>query len=171
MNHKKEKGMKSKERAVLVTTAHKGVFFGYATDTSGQSISLRAARLCVYWSADLRGFMRKAQRKPKPSMRCWSKPKNTTQRTSIRYAKGNSSANQDVTTCDPRPHAQGEAAMIYAYFAIGFVIGFFVCELAKRLVRESRRNRKRQIESLAYDQAIKAIRWHEGKFHRELLKP
>lgn len=45
------------ERAVIVTTAHKGVFFGYATKTDGPTIDLRAARLCVYWSADLRGFM------------------------------------------------------------------------------------------------------------------
>lgn len=45
------------ERAVVVTTAHKGIFFGYATDTEGSTIKLRAARLCVYWSADLRGFM------------------------------------------------------------------------------------------------------------------
>ena len=47
----------TKERAVLVTTAHKGVFFGYAKETSGTTIALRAARLCVYWAADLRGFM------------------------------------------------------------------------------------------------------------------
>lgn len=45
------------ERAVLVTTVHKGVFFGYATETGGATIKLRAARLAVYWSADLRGFM------------------------------------------------------------------------------------------------------------------
>lgn len=48
---------KKKEQAVLVTTQHKGVFFGYATDTDGEQIALRAARLCVYWSSDLRGFM------------------------------------------------------------------------------------------------------------------
>lgn len=54
----KEKRMsKVAERAVIVTTAHKGVFFGYAKDTSGSTIALRAARLCVYWSSDLRGFM------------------------------------------------------------------------------------------------------------------
>jgi hypothetical protein len=47
----------SSERAVLVTTVHKGVFFGYAEDTSGSTIKLRAGRLCVYWSSDLRGFM------------------------------------------------------------------------------------------------------------------
>ncbi len=45
------------ERPVLVTTAHKGIFFGYATETGGTTIRLRAARLCVYWSVDLRGFM------------------------------------------------------------------------------------------------------------------
>ena len=56
--------MKAKERAVLVTTAHKGIFFGYANDTSGESIALRAARLCVYWSADLRGFMGLASHGP-----------------------------------------------------------------------------------------------------------
>jgi len=49
--------MKKKERAVLVTTAHRGLFFGYASETGGETIKLRAARLCVYWSGDLRGFM------------------------------------------------------------------------------------------------------------------
>jgi len=52
------------ERAVLVTTVHKGVFMGYATETSGTTIKLRAARLCVYWSADLRGFMGLASHGP-----------------------------------------------------------------------------------------------------------
>jgi len=46
-----------KERPVLVTTAHKGVFFGYASETGGETIKLARARLCVYWSADLHGFM------------------------------------------------------------------------------------------------------------------
>lgn len=48
---------KANEKAVLVTTAHKGVFFGYATDMTKETIKLRGARLCVYWSSDLRGFM------------------------------------------------------------------------------------------------------------------
>ena len=48
---------KTKERAVLVTTAHKGVFMGFASAVDKVSMKLRAARLCVYWSADLRGFM------------------------------------------------------------------------------------------------------------------
>jgi hypothetical protein len=49
--------VKRKERAVLVTTAHRGVFFGYAFDTSGSTIKLRSCRNCVYWSTDLRGFL------------------------------------------------------------------------------------------------------------------
>ena len=46
-----------KERAVLVTTAHKGVFFGYAKDTKGAVIKLRAARNCIYWPTDQKGFL------------------------------------------------------------------------------------------------------------------
>lgn len=56
-----------KERAVLVTTEHRGVFFGYAKETSGQTIQLRAARLCVYWTSDLRGFMGLASHGPSNS--------------------------------------------------------------------------------------------------------
>lgn len=44
-------------RPVLVTTEHRGVFFGYAADTSGDPIVLERARLCVYWSSDVKGFM------------------------------------------------------------------------------------------------------------------
>lgn len=55
---------KSEERAVIVTTAHKGIFFGYSSDTSGAMIKLRSARLCVYWSSDLRGFMGLASQGP-----------------------------------------------------------------------------------------------------------
>lgn len=48
---------KQTERAVLVTTAHRGVFFGYATDTDGQTIKLRDARNCLYWSRSVKGFL------------------------------------------------------------------------------------------------------------------
>ena len=47
----------SKGRPVLVTTSHRGVFFGYAGDVSGKTIDLADARNCVYWSSELRGFM------------------------------------------------------------------------------------------------------------------
>ena len=45
------------ERAVLVTTLHRGVFFGYATKTDGAIIALRAARNCLYWPAAQKGFI------------------------------------------------------------------------------------------------------------------
>jgi hypothetical protein len=45
------------ERAVLVTTLHRGVFFGYAEDTSGTTIHLRAARNCLYWPSENKGFL------------------------------------------------------------------------------------------------------------------
>ena len=55
------------KRPVIVTTAHRGVFFGYASDTDGAQIALTHARLCVYWSADMQGFMGLAAQGPSPS--------------------------------------------------------------------------------------------------------
>lgn len=52
-----EKKEATSERAVLVTTAHRGVFFGYAKSTDGNVIKLRAGRLCIYWPASNKGFM------------------------------------------------------------------------------------------------------------------
>jgi hypothetical protein len=54
----------SKGRPVIVTTSFRGVFFGYAENTDGETIFLHSARLCVYWSADSRGFMGLAARGP-----------------------------------------------------------------------------------------------------------
>ena len=48
---------KSKSRPVIVTTEYKGVFFGYAEDTSGDTIKLTKARCCIYWPASQKGFM------------------------------------------------------------------------------------------------------------------
>lgn len=48
---------KSKERAVVVTTQHRGVFFGFAADTDGAIIKLRAARNCLFWPSENKGFM------------------------------------------------------------------------------------------------------------------
>jgi hypothetical protein len=45
------------ERAVLVTTEHRGVFFGYATKTDGATIVLRAARNVLFWPAANKGFL------------------------------------------------------------------------------------------------------------------
>lgn len=59
----------TKERAVLVTTEHRGVFFGYATETDGATITLRNARNCIYWSADVKGFLGLAATGPSASCR------------------------------------------------------------------------------------------------------
>lgn len=49
--------MKPKERYVLVTTAHRGVFAGYAKETSGKTIKLREGRCCIYWPTEQKGFL------------------------------------------------------------------------------------------------------------------
>lgn len=57
------------ERAVMVTTAHRGVFFGYANETDGEIVKLKRARLCLYWSTDVKGFMGLAATGPSKSCR------------------------------------------------------------------------------------------------------
>ena len=45
-------------KAVLVTTVHRGVFFGYAKEkVKNKSITIKNARNCVYWSSDVKGFL------------------------------------------------------------------------------------------------------------------
>ena len=51
------------ERSVIVTTEHKGVFWGYATDTSGDRINLRSARMAIYFGTT-RGVMELAETGP-----------------------------------------------------------------------------------------------------------
>lgn len=48
-----------KKKAVVVTTKHRGVFFGYVEDDSKAQaeIDLSDARMCVYWSADVKGVL------------------------------------------------------------------------------------------------------------------
>ena len=57
------------DKPVLVTTAHRGVFFGYASDTDGEIVRLKQARLCLYWSSDVKGFMGLAATGPSKSCR------------------------------------------------------------------------------------------------------
>ncbi len=45
------------ERPVLITTSHRGVFFGYATETDGSTVHLRAGRCVIYWTQECKGFM------------------------------------------------------------------------------------------------------------------
>ena len=61
---------KRQERAVLVTTSYKGIFFGYATDTtSGDTVTLKRCRNCIYWSEDVKGFLGLAANGPSKSCR------------------------------------------------------------------------------------------------------
>lgn len=53
VNHPNRK----KERAVVVTTSHRGVFFGYASEVDGETIKLSRARNCIYWPVENKGFM------------------------------------------------------------------------------------------------------------------
>ncbi|MCB2107008.1 MAG: hypothetical protein KDE14_04870 [Rhodobacteraceae bacterium] len=47
-----------KERAVVVTTQHRGIFFGYTTDPDDAAvIHLRAGRNVLKWSGSCHGFM------------------------------------------------------------------------------------------------------------------
>lgn len=56
MKTKGEKMFKQKGQPVVVTTEHRGVFFGYATE-SGTTMTLKEARMCVYWPSEVRGVL------------------------------------------------------------------------------------------------------------------
>lgn len=51
-------------KPVLVTTEFRGVFFGYAEETSGENITLHNARNCIYWPSINGGFMGLASEGP-----------------------------------------------------------------------------------------------------------
>lgn len=44
-------------KPVIVTTAHKGVFFGYGVPSDALTIRLENVRMIVYWSADVRSVV------------------------------------------------------------------------------------------------------------------
>ena len=52
-----------KSRPVIVCTEHRGVFFGYATDTSGDTIHLKGARMGIHFGTT-RGVMELAETGP-----------------------------------------------------------------------------------------------------------
>lgn len=54
---------------VLVTTEHRGVFFGRLVGEPGPTVKLTQARNCLYWSADVKGFMGLAATGPSKSCR------------------------------------------------------------------------------------------------------
>ena len=68
----KKKTAKSKqpaERPVVVCTQYRGVFFGYATDTSGDVVTLKRAHMCVYWEHAMHGVLGLASSGPSKGCR------------------------------------------------------------------------------------------------------
>lgn len=49
--------MKNNDAPLLVTTTHKGVFFGYGTPSDAETIRIERVRMVVYWSADVRSIV------------------------------------------------------------------------------------------------------------------
>lgn len=44
-------------KPLVVTTQHRGVFFGYGQVTTEKTIRLEDAQMCVYWSSDVKGVV------------------------------------------------------------------------------------------------------------------
>lgn len=59
-------------RPVIVCTEHRGIFFGYAEDTSGDTIRLTDARMAIYWGTT-RGVMELAETGPTPKSKISAK--------------------------------------------------------------------------------------------------
>lgn len=63
------------EKAVMVTTVHRGVFFGYAkeadisTVAKTKSLSVRRCRNCISWSSSNKGFIGLASHGPNADAR------------------------------------------------------------------------------------------------------
>jgi hypothetical protein len=51
------------ERPVIVCTSHRGVFFGYASDTTGEVINLKRSRMAIYFGTT-KGVMELAETGP-----------------------------------------------------------------------------------------------------------
>ena len=66
--------MKAKldQRPVIVCTEFRGVFFGYAEDTTGDTIRLAGARMAIYWGTS-RGVMELAETGPTSSSKISAK--------------------------------------------------------------------------------------------------
>lgn len=56
--------MSKKIIPLVVTTEHKGVFFGYGKPTTNKIIRLEQCQMCVYWSADVHGVVGLASNGP-----------------------------------------------------------------------------------------------------------
>ena len=54
---------------LVVTTAHRGVFFGIGVPSDAPTIRLTEARMCLQWSADVKGVLGLAATGPSSNCR------------------------------------------------------------------------------------------------------
>lgn len=57
------------KQPLVVTTIHRGVFFGYGEPTDGPTIRLEHVRMCIYWPNGNRGIVGLASEGPKKGSR------------------------------------------------------------------------------------------------------
>jgi hypothetical protein len=57
------------EIPLVVTTEHRGVFFGYGTPTTEKTIRITKARMCVHWPSDVKGIVGLAAKGPTKTSR------------------------------------------------------------------------------------------------------
>lgn len=62
------------ERPVIICTDKRGVFFGYAKDTTGDPVILDRPRMVVYWSKDVKGILGLAATGPTASCKVTAAP-------------------------------------------------------------------------------------------------
>lgn len=62
------------EKAIIVCTDKRGVFFGFAQDWSGDRIILSRPRMIVYWSVDVKGILGLAATGPSATCRVTAAP-------------------------------------------------------------------------------------------------
>lgn len=60
---------KTKLVPLVVTTEHRGVFFGYGTPTDSSEIRIEQARMCVRWTSDVKGVVGLASTGPSKTCR------------------------------------------------------------------------------------------------------
>ena len=58
--------IKKTERPVIICTEYRGVFFGYAENTSGDIVHLKRARMAIYWGTT-KGVLQLAETGPTKS--------------------------------------------------------------------------------------------------------
>lgn len=92
--------MTKNKKAVVVTTEHRGVFFGYIKDEkrAPEKIILNDARICVYWSADVKGVLGLAATGPSKSCKI---SKSVPEFTAYKVTS--------ITECTPEAKTQWEA--------------------------------------------------------------